>query len=215
MLGLGHLLNWMLFLLLTLFTSCNKGHRDALTIDLYHKFDLSHDFKLRGSILVKPSGLATFIKQLPIDDRDLINLRKSENYYLKASLKGEPSRETKTVIKSCSLIASNFADVVAINLNALNEYISINVYTNNPECIGEAPEVLSTNFNTTLIVESGVTGPQPDTATYIKRLEQERQNKLKEGKEDNRSFFAKYWFYIVPAVIFLMMVGGPEQGAGR
>ncbi|RWS16688.1 secreted protein-like protein [Dinothrombium tinctorium] len=71
-------------------------------------------------------------------------------------------------------------------------------------------------FNTTLNILQTVQAPVPDTQTYIQRLEQEKAEKLRGDKGDNRSFFAKYWIYIVPLVIFLMISSAtnPEtQGA--
>ncbi|KAI2806573.1 hypothetical protein BLOT_008530 [Blomia tropicalis] len=33
----------------------------------------------------------------------------------------------------------------------------------------------------------------------------ERQEKMRGSKQDNRSFLAKYWMYIVPFVIFMLV----------
>lgn len=198
-------------------------------IDLYHKFDFQQEFKPRGSILVRPRSeyrvaQASFVEQNELAESDVKALEnssaKENTYYLKAALRkrkadknDKPLKETQTIFKSCSLQTSNLADFITVNLSPLNEFVSLNSYTTDPECINQVPGELSRKFNTTIFIESGVIGPQPDTATYIKRLEDERQNKMKEGKEDNRSFFAKYWIYIVPAVVILMMMSGPEQGA--
>lgn len=199
-------------------------------IDLQHKFSSEDHFKVRGSILVRPKteyrpAQASFTQQQSLlSEADIATLRefseKGDTYYLRATLRkkkagsdGESQRVSQTIIKSCSLSASNLVDTLVINLNPLNEFISVNILTTDPECIGDPPKSLSSQFNTTIQLDTGSLGPQPDTATYIKRLEEERQSKQKEGKEDNRSFFAKYWIYIVPAVIILMMLGGPEQGA--
>lgn len=198
-------------------------------IDLYHRFDSSQDFTPRGSILVRPrtehrAAQASFVQQNDLTESDVKVLEKSsqqgDTYYLRAALrkkktnKGEQAlKTTQTILKSCSLYVSNLTDFLTINLSPLNDFISVNLYTTNVECDGEAPSELSTRFNSTVLIDAGSIGPKPDTVTYIKRLEEERQNKLKEGKEDNRSFFAKYWIYIVPAVIMLMMLSGPEQGA--
>jgi hypothetical protein len=195
-------------------------------IDLYHKFDSNADFKPRGSILVRPrtehrSAQASIISQNELSESDLKSLKEQadDTYYLRAvsrknkSGKNDAQKVTETIVKSCSLYASNLNDFLVVNLNAFNEFISVNFYTSDPECINQPLEdSLSHKFNTTVLIESSPLGPKPDTATYIKRLEEERQNKLKEGKEDNRSFLAKYWIYIVPGVIILMMLGGPEQG---
>lgn len=203
---------------------------DPLTIDLYHKLDSNQDFKLRGSIVVKPrtehrAAQANLVNQADLSSSDLNVLKEAsargDTYYLKAVLrqkKGDqvvPLKTTQTLVKTCSLYTSNLVDFITVNLSPLNEFISINLFTADHECVQQEPDSISGKFNTTVAVNSGAVGPIPDTATYIKRLEEERQNKAKEGKEDNRSFFAKYWIYIVPAVIILMIFSGPADQGGR
>ncbi|CAG9563634.1 unnamed protein product [Danaus chrysippus] len=57
--------------------------------------------------------------------------------------------------------------------------------------------------------------PVPDTATYIQKLEREREAKEKGDLKDNRPFYAKYWMYIVPILIFVMISGAanPEPAS--
>lgn len=44
-------------------------------------------------------------------------------------------------------------------------------------------------------------GPTPDTAASTQKMEEEEKSRKISGKtEDNRSFFAKYWMYIVHCV---------------
>ncbi|XP_022659388.1 ER membrane protein complex subunit 10-like [Varroa jacobsoni] len=56
--------------------------------------------------------------------------------------------------------------------------------------------------------------PAPETATYIQRLEIERREKEKSQGQDNRSFLSKYWMYIVPIVIF-MLISGASNPEGQ
>lgn len=207
---------------------------DPITIDLYHKLASLSEFKPRGSILVRPRtnirpASASLYNQVELNDEDLETLRKASEsddiYYLKASVRPKknvqesPIRTTQTILKSCSLISSDLTDIITVNLSPSNDFISVNLRASDQACSGNnqdlrALDIEKKKFNTTVLVESSSIGPVPDTATYIKRLEEERLNKLKEGKEDNRSFFAKYWVYIVPAVVILMVFSGPgEQGA--
>lgn len=230
---------WCCLLLTIIIQSCSSAQQqeystplksDPLTIDLYHKLDSNQDFKLRGSIVVKPRtehrvAHANLVNQPELSDSDLKILKESslrgDTYYLKAILREKRGgqlvhlKTTQTIVKTCSLYTSNLIDFITINLSPLNDFINVNLFTADHECVGEGPESLSNKFNTTVLVDSGVVGPIPDTATYIKRLEEERLNKAKEGKEDNRSFFAKYWIYIVPAVIILMIFSGPGDQGGR
>ncbi|KAL7080408.1 hypothetical protein ACQ4LE_000331 [Meloidogyne hapla] len=57
--------------------------------------------------------------------------------------------------------------------------------------------------------------PGPDTATYLRRLEEEKRAR-QQGTQDNRSFLQKYWIYFVPVIVFMVLsnVLNPEpQGA--
>jgi hypothetical protein len=55
----------------------------------------------------------------------------------------------------------------------------------------------------------------PDTATYIQKIEKEREAKERGEVKDNRSILAKYWMYIVPVVILLMVssMANPDAAA--
>lgn len=225
-----------LFLSTLFFTSATSQQElpplqsEPFTLDLYHKFGSSpdQDFKLRGSIVVRPrseyrAASASIINQPQLTEQDLESIKKASDqddlYYLKVNLrrkqadKSVVTKSTQTIVKICSLYLSQFSDFINIQLSPINEFNQVNIYTTNQEC-SPGETVTSKLFNTTVLVDSGFVGPAPDTATYIKRLEDERQNKANEGKEDNRSFFAKYWIYIVPAVIILMVFSGPADQAG-
>lgn len=58
----------------------------------------------------------------------------------------------------------------------------------------------------------------PDTASFIQKIEREREARDHGDPKDQRGFFAKYWMYIVPVAIIVLISGAtsPEQGgAGR
>ena len=59
-----------------------------------------------------------------------------------------------------------------------------------------------------------IKGPVPDTLTFVQKMEREAAERAKGQQADNRSFFAKYWMYIVPAVILLVMqsAAAPPEG---
>ena len=72
------------------------------------------------------------------------------------------------------------------------------------------------SFNSKVVVQHMETGPSPDTASFIQKMEEEKLAKERGDTKDNRSFFAKYWMYIIPFVLVLAMSGGgPEGGGGR
>jgi len=48
---------------------------------------------------------------------------------------------------------------------------------------------------------------------YIQKMEQEKVAKERGETKDNRSFFAKYWMYILPVVLVFMMSGAQGEQA--
>lgn len=70
-------------------------------------------------------------------------------------------------------------------------------------------------FNTMVSLKTIELAPIPDTASFIQKVEQERDQRERGETKDNRSFIAKYWMYIVPCVILLLISGvtNPDSGA--
>jgi hypothetical protein len=80
-------------------------------------------------------------------------------------------------------------------------------------------------------------GPQPDTASFIQKIEQDKLAKQRGETKDNRSFIAKYelnsftipapffttisnfifryWMYIIPVVLVFAMGSGGQDGGSR
>lgn len=58
-------------------------------------------------------------------------------------------------------------------------------------------------------------GPIPDTTSFIQKMDRERESKERGEQQDNRSFLSKYWVYIVPCVILLLISGmtNPDNAA--
>ncbi|KAL3990614.1 hypothetical protein ACH3XW_32505 [Acanthocheilonema viteae] len=56
--------------------------------------------------------------------------------------------------------------------------------------------------------------PLPDTVSYIRKMEKERQARQHGAQQDNRSFIQKYWMYIAAALIFMVISNATttEQG---
>lgn len=47
-------------------------------------------------------------------------------------------------------------------------------------------------FNTEVVLRQGENAPVPDTASFIQKMEREREARDKGEVKDNRGFFAKY-----------------------
>lgn len=78
-------------------------------------------------------------------------------------------------------------------LDASAEVVAVNLIAHGP-CSKAEP---STRMWTTDVkVKYPDAGPIPDTATFVQKIEREREAKERGETKDNRSFFAKYvrWY---------------------
>ncbi|KAJ4450885.1 hypothetical protein ANN_02318 [Periplaneta americana] len=120
-------------------------------------------------------------------------------------------------ILGCSLAESHLSDILTVSLDHTGSVIAVSMSTSPAICEGRhvTQEDLR-QFNTTVFVKHMEQGPVPDTAAYIQKLEKEREARERGETKDNRSFLAKYWMYIVPVVIFVVLSGAanPDGGAG-
>ena len=117
-----------------------------------------------------------------------------------------------------NLLSSNNIQLnLTLHLNSNSNNInSITIKTDqleNKETIDESNYFLTINAN---LLTSKVAA-SPDTQTYIEKVKKEIESKTENSKENNKSFFAKYWYYIVPfvVIVFISNFLNPEQaGAG-
>ncbi|CAJ0925564.1 unnamed protein product, partial [Mesorhabditis belari] len=54
----------------------------------------------------------------------------------------------------------------------------------------------------------------PDTQSFLDKMDKERRARQHGAEQDNRSFLAKYWMYIVPVVIFMLISSASQQQEG-
>ncbi|EFN80346.1 ER membrane protein complex subunit 10 [Harpegnathos saltator] len=193
-----------------------------LQLRLWHAFndDPIAMFTERGNITVSSvrSG-ASVVGQnglLPAEINALKTLAKNDGKYrLKALARTSSGSEITflTSVPACYLLGSDLEDIITIWLDSAAEPVAVSISSSGP-CIFDNP--FTNMWTTNVIVRYPDGGPVPDTATYIQKLEREREARERGETKDNRSFLAKYWLYIVPALIFLLLSSAtnPEAGAG-
>lgn len=179
----------------------------------------------RGTIVAYMSrNEAVYTQDKPISNEEIDKLKTlaSTDAIYRIKLLSKPDDVDSSIFsftKACSIYESMLTDSITLTLDQTGLPIGIAISALPPYCTGTsvADSKLFT-FNTSVNMVTLVNAPVPDTQTYIQRLEQEKAEKARGEQGDNRSFFAKYWMYIVPVVIFLFISGasGPEgQGGGR
>ncbi|UYV69579.1 EMC10 [Cordylochernes scorpioides] len=205
----------------TFVINCDEDVEGQVVLELYHSLSNrpnEDDFIFRGTIHMRDNvPQYTQKKTLTLQDKSMLRHLSATNgnYYLKIKNSGNKS-EITTFIKGCLLYESNLSDEITLYLDHSSLLLGVSLNTYLSSCSGKVvPESHLNTFNTTITLGSLTSAPSPDTQTFLHRLEQERQEKARGEHGENKSFFAKYWMYIVPVVIFVVLSGasGPEGGA--
>jgi hypothetical protein len=220
-------------LIAILVVSLSDAASDKLESDFYDLADteirLSHGFgtsQTDGGMIISPRGTLVIknfkgpkytIEQNPFSKTDLDLLEKytrEEGYYfLNASVMTPAGENTfHTFAPAFTLLESGLSDLINIHLTPTGQIFSIGYSMSQGDF--QPKGSFPMKFNTTLSVHSGEHGPVPDTAQYLEKLEKERLAKERgDGDRDNRSFLAKYWMYIVPiALIVLLSSASQPEG---
>lgn len=137
-----------------------------------------------------------------------------------------PKDQLMTSSKTCLLLQSNLFHFFWISIDAERQLVqSLTVF---PDIIAAGGSPLDSTRNcsqqrsfATFAEPNGVvhvnkkgTLPTPDTQLFLQMMERERRTRQHGAETDDRSFLGKYWMYIVPVVIFVVIsnVITPEGG---
>ncbi|TSQ23991.1 ER membrane protein complex subunit 10 [Bagarius yarrelli] len=193
----------------TEFGACNNGRRvsdgvesdlSGFSVPLEHSFqvDDAPRFRSRGTIQLKAgreNGVILSQTELSEKDRRLLkDVAAVDGLYRIRVPRVSPQSDRQTdgylsaFVRACSLVESHLSDVITLHTDVSGSLIGVSIVTVPGVCQG------------------------PETALFIARLEQEQDKKGK--PQEQKSFFAKYWMYIVPLVLFLMMSGAQDQSGG-
>ncbi|CAM4375496.1 hypothetical protein PO909_001664 [Leuciscus waleckii] len=227
-------------LLWTQFGECNNGRRlgDAVDTDfsgfsvpLEHSFEIDDfpRFRLRGALQFRggrENGVYLAQNQLSEKDRNTMkDVAAVDGLYRirvpRVSLQVDRQTERQSegyitaFVRACSLVESHLSDVITLHTDVSGNVIGISIVTIPGSCRGieVEDEVDLEVFNTTISVVAPVTAPVPETAPYIERMEQEMEKKGKNPQEQ-KSFFAKYWYLILGGAVFLMATSSAQTPPG-
>ncbi|XP_022595242.1 ER membrane protein complex subunit 10 isoform X2 [Seriola dumerili] len=233
----------VLFVVYTNFVCCNNGRRvgDSLdtefsgfSVPLEHSFEVDDvaKFRGRGALVLKPGrepSVSLSQNQLSEEDRsklkevaavDGLYRIRVPRVFLQADRQTERQMEgyLTAFVRACAMVESHLSDAISLHTDVSGYLIGVSIVTIPGACRGTEveDEVDLEVFNTTLRVMAPVNAPGPETALFLERLEQESEKKAKNPQEQ-KSFFAKYWYLILGGAIFLVATNSaqPPAGGGR
>ncbi|KAI8440170.1 hypothetical protein MSG28_001561 [Choristoneura fumiferana] len=193
-----------------------------LNIKIQHTLNCGNEqFCHRGTISLKSirSGTAV-IDQISLSKQHIEELKKlaeTDSFYsIRTLVTSADNKETEFLssVKAQAFLENGLSDVINAWILPNGAVIAVNFQVSN----GSQPMLGNKNeykINSNFYLRHIDQAPVPDTASYIQKLEREREAREKGELKDNRSFLAKYWMYIVPIAIFVMISGAtnPEGAA--
>uniref|UniRef100_A0A6M2DYY0 ER membrane protein complex subunit 10 n=1 Tax=Xenopsylla cheopis TaxID=163159 RepID=A0A6M2DYY0_XENCH len=212
--------------LLLCYFKCINGvmeYDGRLHIKLYHALDIENkDFFIeRGNITFESTRSTVYaINQLDLNSNQQQKLKKladeDQMYRLKSTVINADGNKSTFLssVKAKSLVSAGLVDSISIYLGHSGFVMGVS------QSILDINEstLRSNKFKSTVQIKHTQSAPMPDTASYIQKLEKEKEARERGEVKDNRSFLAKYWMYIVPIAIFVLISGAanPEaQSGGR
>jgi len=215
--------------------SSNSGQ---ISLQVDHSIDDGYTFSNRGNLLIHSlrSGSASmdtsgvegddpYVTQEQKDS--LRKLCEKDSLYL-LRLTGPDGSIHRTATHACNLVKSGLSETFVVHLDWRNKVVGVSISAgshlpdskkrsqseklSNSMMENLDPLNSAVGFKSKVLVQPMEMGPQPDTAAFIQRMEQEKLAKERGETKDNRSFFAKYWMYIIPVVLFLAMSSANPEG---
>ncbi|XP_073351249.1 ER membrane protein complex subunit 10 isoform X2 [Pagrus major] len=230
----------VLFALCTNFVCCNNGRRvgdvmdtefSGFSVPLEHSFEVDDvaKFQVRGALVLKAGrepSVSLTQNQLSEEDRaklkevaavDGLYRIRVPRVFLQADRQTERQMEgyLTAFVRACAMVESHLSDVITLHSDVSGYLIGVSIVTLPGACRGTEveDEVDLEVFNTTLSILAPVNAPGPETALFLERMEQETEKKGKNPQEQ-KSFFAKYWYLILGGAIFLMISNSAQPPAG-
>ncbi|EEZ98312.1 ER membrane protein complex subunit 10 [Tribolium castaneum] len=206
----------------------NLEHDGWANIKLEHCLvpSASPVFTERGNITIQSLRLGqAIVKQNPLTEQEKNQLRdlaaKNQFYQIRSTVVASDGAENTflSTIKACMLAESELDDKLSVSLDYTGRVIGVTLLiASSSTCEGAfVPLSKLKQFTTHVYVRHSDVGPIPNTQSYIEKLEREKEARERGEVKDNRSILAKYWMYIVPVVILLMVssMANPEAAAGN
>nr|XP_009858388.1 ER membrane protein complex subunit 10 isoform X2 [Ciona intestinalis] len=164
---------------------------------------------VKGENAVVQNEIALSMEEI----KELEKLAINDDFYrVRVSTKvlgAAPSSEDSYVVgimPAKQLLEANLSTKIDILTDGIGNIISIGI---TPSSFG-IMQVEENEFDSSVTVSMPTTATVPDTYGYLNKMEMERRKKEIADKQPT-SFFGKYWMYILPVVVFVMMSNAAQQ----
>ena len=173
----------------------NDDNQGGLVLKMEHSFDNGKSYSNRGTVTIHSlrSG-AVSIQQEDLTEAEKNSLEElcdqDALYLVRAvSNSGEALASYRSAHHACNLVDTGLSDLFTIQLDWRHKLVSIHLST--PSLPNKVPLTTLAGFKSKVYVQHMESGPSPDTASFIQRIEEEKLAKQRGDTKDNRSFFAK------------------------
>ncbi|CAH2091905.1 unnamed protein product [Euphydryas editha] len=215
-----------IFLALCLFQNTFCLDYDGwLNIKMEHSLNCNFEkYCTRGTITLKSIRAGTaVIDQINFNKKHIDELKElaelDEFYTLRTLVSTAETKDVEifTFIKAKSFLENGLSDIIRAWVLPNGEVIALSLQAaNSSQSKSMEYKNAENKLNSSFYIRHVDQAPLPDTASYIQKLEREREAREKGELKDNRSFLAKYWMYIVPIAIFVMISGAANpEPAGQ
>ncbi|ETN75278.1 hypothetical protein NECAME_00689 [Necator americanus] len=154
-----------------------------------------------------------------------MNAAPTSEYRVLARSSTHQKDQLMSTSKTCLLLQSNLFHVFWLSIDGERQLVhSVTIFPD-PLATGNtpldssvvcSPQMVSNSAQPNAVVYVVTKGvlPTPDTQLFVQMMERERRARQHGAEADDRSFLAKYWMYIVPVVIFVVISNAmtPEGG---
>ncbi|CDS42714.1 expressed conserved protein [Echinococcus multilocularis] len=190
-----------------------------MSVVIEHSFDKGKSFKQKGIVSSWLDGGESYpLNEPPLtidEQRSLKTLALDDSLYI---IRAYTKPNAFVLIGSCPalyVIASNGQITLVLNIDASGSPIALSIVAKNQTSdVDMHRSTAPTVFSTMVSFQKPTFSIGPETQEYLAKMDRQREEKLRQDQADNRSFLAKYWMYILPAVFFFILLNSADQNTG-
>ncbi|XP_050546315.1 ER membrane protein complex subunit 10 [Daktulosphaira vitifoliae] len=201
-------------------TNLESSYDSITDIYLEHELIPGAGFSNYSSSPVNLETRSDFTIESTISKYDFELIKKLANdnhmYKLKVTVRYLSGLKTSflTFTRACHILGHKTIYILTLHLDHLDLPFGANLATKSDK-YEDTDDRDEYKLSTTVFFRRPDSSPIPDTTTYIQKIEREREAREKGKSSNNKSMLGKYWMYILPLVIFMMIAGASNPEGAR